>query len=345
MSTWKELTDNTRLNQMYRTKLTILRLIREFFWSKNFIEAETPIAVCLPSLEPYLDPIPVTFHDPHQKAHQFYLHTSPEFALKKLLAAGFTKLFEISKCFRNYEEFGGTHNTEFTMLEWYRAPGEMEDFMNDTEELFKFVANKIGVPHIAYKGNQINIHQQWDRKTMKQIWQEYAHVSLDDYLTFESIKKLAEEKGYDTQSLPTYEDIFFKIFLNEIEPFLGINKPIFVYNYPTNMCSLSRTCAHDDRYAERTEIYIGGLELANGFGELGDGAKQQNLLEKDLALKKNLGKPTWEIDTDFIKAINSGFPNAAGIALGIDRMVMLFTGAHTIDEVIFESVSDQLGTL
>ena len=344
MSSWKELKDNPRLKHIYETRLEIVRRIREFFWSKNFVEGDTPIAVRLPSMEPYLSPVEINIHDPSGKAFPFFLHTSPEFALKKLLAVGFPKVFEISKCFRDYEEFGNTHNTEFTMLEWYRAPGEMSDFMDDTEEMFKYVATGIGyqVSSMKYKGNEIDLNQTWDRKTMKEIWLEYVGVNLDEYLTIETLKSLVEKKGYSTEGLEAYEDLFFKIFLNEVESFLGREKPIFVYNYPTSLCSLSRICEDDPRYAERAELYIGGLEIANGFGELGDPALQKKLLEEDRNTKIRLGKPVWDVDPDFIAALESGFPKASGIALGVDRMVMLFTGAHSIDEVIFQSMNDQV---
>jgi lysyl-tRNA synthetase class 2 len=358
MSSWKELKDNPRLKHIYETRLEIVRRIREFFWSKNFVEGDTPIAVRLPSMEPYLSPVEINIHDPSGKAFPFFLHTSPEFALKKLLAAGFPKVFEISKCFRDFEEFGNTHNTEFTMLEWYRAPGEMSDFMDDTEEMFRFVASRVmndelriknnGLPSmyhvscIMYQGKEVDLGGKWNRKTMKEIWLEYVGVNLDEYLTIETLKPLVEKKGYSTEGLEAYEDLFFKIFLNEVEPFLGREKPIFVYNYPANLCSLSRACEDDPRYAERAELYIGGLEIANGFGELGDPVLQKKLLAEDRNTKIRLGKPVWDVDPDFIAALESGFPKASGIALGVDRMVMLFTGAHSIDEVIFQSMKDQV---
>src|SRR3989338_11633864 len=120
MSTWSDIKNNPRLMRMYETRCEIIRLIREFFWSREFVETETPIAARYASQEPYLNPVPIMIHDPHNARHEMYLRTSPEYALKKLLAAGFEKIFEISKCFRDYESFGGNHNTEFTMLEWYR---------------------------------------------------------------------------------------------------------------------------------------------------------------------------------------------------------------------------------
>ena len=349
MSTWSDLKNNPRLKNIYDTRIKITRLIREFFWSLDFVEADTPIAVRLASQEPYLNPLFVTIHDPNGRAENFYLRTSPEFALKKLLAAGYEKIFEIGKCFRDYESFGGNHNTEFTMLEWYRAPGKYQEIMYDTENLFKFIGKKLNKQTVKYNNKEINISNKWDRLSMKEVWQKFSNVNLDECLEIEKLKKAAEDKGYKIDGQDAYEDIFYKIFLNEIEPNLGNENPIFVYDYPACMTSLSRTCEHDNRYAERFELYIGGLELANAFGELTDAKEQEKRLEKDRDLRKKLGKETWPVDADFIAAI-AGLPaiahwaTAGGIALGVDRMVLLFTGARDLNEAIFQSISDKTGS-
>lgn len=346
MSNWSDLKNNPRLKNIYDTRIKIIKLIREFFWSADFVETDTSIAVKYPGQEPYLNPVPVKFYDPIGKEVDFYLHTSPELAMKKLLAAGYEKIFQIVKCFRNNESFGGTHNTEFTMIEWYRTSSKYEEIMDDTENLFKFVGEKLNKQTVKYNDKEINISQKWDRLSMKEIWQKFINVNLDDYLEIGNLKKLAEGKGYKVDDSDAYEDIFYKIFLNEIEPHLGNENPIFVYDYPAQMTSLSRLCIHDNRYAERFELYIGGLELANAFGELTDANEQKKRLEKDKELRGRLGKVTWSIDSDFISALGALPAKAqgatAGIALGVDRMVVLFTGAKDINEVIFGSVADQL---
>ncbi len=342
MSNWIELKDNPRLKKIYETRLQILRLIREFFWSQNFVEAETPIALRLPGQEPYLNPMPVEFLDPRLELHRFYLRTSPEYALKKLLATGYEKVFEIGKCFRNEESFGGTHNPEFTMIEWYRAPGTYMDFMDDAEKLFKYIGKKLSIGKLKYKEFEIDLSLPWQRVSVKDLWQKYIGVNLDDYLELEKMKELTSELGYQVSDSDEYEDLFYKIFLNKIESNLGIDTPIFVYDYPAQMCSLSKKCDNNSHYAERAELYVGGLELANGFGELVDAAAQRDNLEKDKALRARLNRPTWEVDRDFIAALESGIKPAGGIALGVDRMVLLFTGARDINEVIFQSAQDQL---
>lgn len=337
MSTWSDLKNNPRLKEIYNKRIEILRATREFFWSQGFMETDTPIAVRPPSQEPYLNPMPVLFHNAEGAEYRFHLRTSPEFALKKILAAGYEKIFEISKVFRDYEEFGHNHNPEFTMIEWYRAPGTFWNFMDDAENLFKFIGKALNKNSVQWKNKEILIDAAWDRKSMKEIWQEFVGVNLDDYLTAEAMKGLCEKLGYEVGSV--YEDLFYKIFLNKIESHLGIERPVFIYDYPAQMCSLSRPSS-DPRYAERAELYIAGLELANGFGELTDAKKQKGNLDADQKKREELGRETYPIDEDFIIALESGIPQAGGIALGIDRMIMLFTGAKDINEVIFQSAAD-----
>lgn len=342
MSTWQDLKDNPRLQNIYNTRIKIIRLIREFFWSKDFVETDTPLAVRFPGQEPYLNPMPITIHDPSGKEEKFYLHTSPEYALKKLLCVGWTKIFEICKCFRDVEEFGGTHNPEFTMIEWYRAPGTYQDFMDDMENLFKYVGEKLGIRTMKYKDREVQIFTDWDRMTMKSVWQKFINVDLDKCLTLSEMIVVAKDRGYGVGGADRYEDIFFKIFLNEIEPKLGLERPLFIYDYPAQMTSLSKRCDYSPLYGERVECYIGGLELCNGYGELIDAQEQKKRLEEDRKIRQELGKETWLVDEDFIAALHSGMAEAGGIALGVDRMVLLFTGARDINEVIFQSVSDQI---
>lgn len=335
--------DNPRLFTIIKTRAHILRAVREFFWQEGFIETDTPIALHLPGQEPYLWPVPVSLHDPEGKEFPFYLHTSPEFALKKLLVAGFENVFHITKCFRDYEEFGRTHNTEFTMIEWYRSPGSYFDFMTDAERLFKWVGTSLGIKDLRYEDRIIPVSEPWERLTVKEAWQRYAGLNLDELLDETKLGHVVRAKGYAISPGDAYEDLFFKIFLNEIEPYLGLERPVFLHDYPRQLCSLSRLCSYDERYAERAELYIAGLEIANGFGELTDAKEQARRLEEDRSLRRKLGKTTWPVDPDFIGALTAGMRPTGGIALGIDRMVVLFTGAHDLNEVIFGSVADQIG--
>ncbi|MFA6105632.1 MAG: EF-P lysine aminoacylase EpmA [Patescibacteria group bacterium] len=344
MSTWQDLKNNARLRKIYEERLLITKCVREFFWSRGFVEAETSISMRLPGQEPYLNPIAIKLNNAASESQDFHLRTSPEYALKKLLASGFQKVFEIGKCFRNKEDFGGSHQPEFTMLEWYRAPGTLADIMDDTEKLFKEVMKKINKKEFTYRDKRIPVFVNWERASMKELFQKYLSVNLDDYLEPKNIFELAKKLNYNVVEGEEYENIFFKIFLNEIEPKLGIEKPIFVYDYPAQMCSLSKLSA-DSRYAERFELYVGGLEVANAFGELTDPSEQKKRLETDRDLRQKLGKETWPVDEDFTRALGelkSRGAEAGGVALGLDRMVILCTDARDITETTFNSVKDQL---
>lgn len=342
MSTWSELKFNPRLKKIFDERSLIVKTIREFFWREGFVEAETPLALRYAGQEPYLNPVPLKIHSPAGEEFELLLRTSPEFSLKKLLAAGNEKVFELGKCFRNFEDLGGQHSPEFTMLEWYRAPGALEDIMDDVEKLFQNVLLAIGKQKIVHQQKEISVFEKWDRVSMRELFLKHLKVDLNEYLKVEQIRNLAKEKGYQINENDEYEDLFFKLFLNEIEPNLGWEKPVFVYDYPARMCSLSKTTA-DPRYAKRFELYIGGMELANAFGELVDAGEQRNNLEKDKLLREKLGKTTWPVDPEFIAALKSGVPGgeAGGIALGVDRMVVLCTGANNINEVIFTNIKDQ----
>jgi len=354
MSTWIDLKNTARLKKIYEERIKIIHLIRDFFWSENFMETDTPIAVKYPGQEPYLNPVAIKIHNPGAVEYGFHLQTSPEFAMKKLLAAGWNKIFQICKCFRDYEDFGGQHNTEFTMIEWYRAPGCLEDIMDDTEKLFKFVETRLRDSAMArrgkieFKNKEIDIGGKWERLSMREVWKKWVGVDLSELLEFvgpprsTKLGQLAISLGFTVNETDAFEDIFFKIFLNKIEPNLGNERPVFVYDYPAVMSSLSRRCTVDPRYAERFELYIGGLELANAFGELVDAKEQKIRLEEDKENRNSLKKEIWPVDPDFISALQSGIPEAGGIALGVDRMVLLFTKARDINEVIFQSIKDQI---
>jgi len=340
MSNYTDLKNNPRLKQIYLSRIQIIRSIRNFFHNRNYLETDTPIAVRLPGQEPYLNPIPVTITDPSNNTQKMYLQTSPEFAMKKLIATGMDKIFQICKCFRNNESWGGIHNTEFTMIEWYQKVS-LEDIMNEAEALFKYVAQKINVSEFSYKDSKVNIQQQWDRISVKQLFKQHLDANLDQLLTRDSVQALAKQRGYEVNEKYSYEDIFYKIFLNDIEPHLGKQKPVFVYDYPAQLCSLSKLSI-DEKYAQRTELYICGLELANAFGELIDSKKQNDNLKEDQKKRKQLKKDIYDIDKEFINSLNDINEDLSGIALGIDRMILLFNNTDEINEVIFQSVNDQI---
>ena len=313
-------------------RFEIIKAIREFFWSENFLEVETPLVVKYPGQEPYLSPLKVKVKNEKGESFDGYLHTSPEYAMKKMLASGFDKIFSICKCFRDAESFGGAHNPEFTMIEWYRKNAGYFDLMNDTQKLFNFIAKK------KIRGLDANfikkIKQPWLKKTMKELWRQFIGVNLDDYLTTEKMASLARAKGFNLKNGLAYEDYFYGIFLNLIEPKLGFDAPTFVYLYPQQMAALSKISPEDSRYAERFELYIDGLELANAFSELTDAKEQRARLLEEQALRKKLGKEDFALDEDFLKALEMELPEMAGIALGVDRLAQLFLACKNIDNVL-----------
>ena len=310
-------------------RFEIIKLIREFFWSQNFVEVDTPKIVKLPGQEPYLSPMKINIHDEKGKEFFGYLHTSPEYTMKKMLATGWEKIFSIGKCYRDYESFGGTHNPEFTMIEWYRANESFEKLMDDMEKLFEYVEEKIK----KFQISDFRFQNNWKRITMKELWKQFVNINLDEYLTSEKMFELCVEKGYNVKEEESFEDLFYRIFLNEVEPKLNEMGNVIVYNYPAQMAALSRLSKKDSRYAERFEVYVDGMELANAFSELNDADEQLNRLKEEQELRKKLGKDVYDIDMEFIEALKT-MPEAAGIALGVDRLVQVFASCQNINNVI-----------
>ncbi|MBF8280397.1 MAG: EF-P lysine aminoacylase GenX [Candidatus Magasanikbacteria bacterium] len=328
-----------------KKRAKIISAIRDFFNIRDFLEVETPTLVKCPGMEPYLNPFETVLWD--EQGHEFpaYLTTSPEYAMKKLLAGGLEKIYCLGKVFRNNEPLGGTHNPEFTMIEWYRIKADYFDVMKDVEEMVFEVARVLGLgPQINYAGRTIDLMPPWTRLSMRAAWQKYADVNLDDFLDRGKMIMLAREKGYDAKDDDTFDDAFFRIFLTEIEPALSIGeRPVFLYDYPVQMAALSEKCVQDPHYAQRFEVYVGGMELGNAFTELRDADEQERRLREEQDLRRALGKKVFEIDRDFLNALRSGFPPTGGIAFGVDRLVMLLLNKQKIDEVIFNSTGELFG--
>ncbi len=335
-SQWLVLLRDQQLKTRLEKRGEALAAIRAFFVKRGFTEVDTPALVAAPGMEPYLWPFETKVMDAAGKAFPAYLITSPEYALKKLLVAGYEKVFDIARVFRNGEEFGNTHNPEFTMLEWYRAYASYLEIMDDTEGLVQHVAKALcGSTKIRYKGKQLDLAGPWERITVAEAFLRYAAVDLDAVQSRDDLFRMVREKGYRPEENERYEDLFFRIFLNEVEPCLGQRHPTIVMDYPVELAALSKVCSRDPRYAERFEVYVGGMELVNAFTELNDVAEQRRRLEAEQALRKKLKKPVLPIDEDFLAALAFGMPPSGGIALGVDRLIMLLTDAASINDVRF----------
>lgn len=329
----------------YRARMekrsAIIGAVRAFFASRGFLEVETPVLVAHPGMEPHLDPFETTLKQSDGAGFPGFLITSPEYAMKKLLAAGLPKIFEIAKCFRNGEPSGGLHNPEFTMIEWYRADADYADIMRDTELMVQEVARAVRESdRIVFRGREIDLAAPWDRMTVAEAFARHAGIDLaaaiDDEAAF---RRIAEEKGNTVSDADAFDDIFFKIFLRDIEPKLGVEKPVILYEYPRSMAALARLKSSDPRFAERFEVYCAGMELANAFSELNDAVEQRRRLEEEQLLRRKLGRPAFAIDEQFIEAVGS-MPRSSGIALGVDRLVMLLTDARDIRDVLFFPAQD-----
>lgn len=311
---WKRLQDK-RLQERLKTRARIIQMIRAFFVKEGFLEEETPTLVPAAGQEPHLNPLRTKVWGEYGGVRDAYLITSPEYAHKKMLAAGFEKTFEITKAFRGGEQWGGLHNPEFTILEWYRANADYTVIMDDVEKMVQYVIKALkheNIKTIEYHGETIDLTFPWERLTVRDAFAQYADTRLEDV---------------------TDEETFFKIFLTHIEQKLGISKPTILYDYPASMAALARVKKDDPRYAERFELYIAGMELANAFSELTDAKEQRRRFMEEQKLRKKLGKEIIPLDEDFLDAVGH-MPPSAGIAFGVDRLVMLLTNAKTIEEVL-----------
>jgi len=300
----------------------IIDAIRQFFKSQGFIEVETPLLV------PYPDPSPFNevFEVSPVLGKRAFLTPSPEFFMKKLLASGSGNIFQICKAFRDSPELSPLHNPEFTILEWYRVNADYKDIMTDCENLLNFISQTALI-------SPISLTPPWLRLSIKESFQKYAGVDLDEFLDLKKAQEICREKGYQVSKNSTWEQLYHQIFLNEVEPKLSKDSPVILYDYPAPLAALARLKPTDPRYAERFEFYLAGLEIGNGYSELTDGKEQEKRLKQDVEARKSLGMRLFDYDKDFIAAVKN-LPPCGGIAVGVDRLIMALTGAKTIDEVL-----------
>ena len=316
---------------------------RAFFASQGFVEVETPALQVSPGLEPHLFAFATDLVAPGGARRKLYLHTSPEFAMKKLLVAGMPRIFQLARVFRNAER-AATHHPEFTMLEWYRAGADYTALMQDCEALMHAIAAQ-GVRTLRGRGHDCDPAAPCERLTVADAF--LRHTGIDILATapdprapsLDLLAKEAARIGIAPHAGDAWDDLFFRIFLDHIEPKLGIGRATILYDYPVSMAALSRAKASDPRVAERMELYVCGLELANGFGELTDAAEQNRRFEADMDLKERRYGERYPIDEDFLAALTHGMPESAGIALGFDRLMMLATGADAIEDVLWAPVA------
>ncbi|MHC1698121.1 MAG: EF-P lysine aminoacylase EpmA [Geobacteraceae bacterium] len=281
----------------------ILGAIRNFFTEQDFLEVETPHRIPLPVPEAHIDLL---------ESGSWVLHPSPEICMKRLLAAGHERIFQLCRCWRDGER-GSLHLPEFTLLEWYRANADYLRIMDDCEALVRAVAEAIGLPGILRRhGRDIHIHEPWERLTVHEAFLRFGGISAEEALA---------------------QDLFDEIMVCKIEPHLGQDKPTFLMEYPTERGSLARKKHGQEEVTERFELYIGGIELANAFSELVDSKEQRTRFAQEQRYRAASGKTVYPLPEKFLREL-SNVPPSAGIAFGVDRLVMLLLEADRIDQVV-----------
>ena len=330
--------DHGRIKRLLLLKSKALRLIRSFFSSRDFVEWQTPQLVFSPGLEVHLQGF-VTHHlDDRGRSQRFYLPTSPEFSLKKALCTGMERIYEICRCFRNGGETGPLHQCEFTMLEWYRAYTDYRAIMSDVEELGVYLHEGLHSEHSsAFRSRHIDWRPPWPRTSLQEVFEQHCGVNLEkgaedlDYFQAEALRLLGEGSVENRD----FDSLFYQLFLDLIEPHLGLKKPEILCDYPIRMAGLAARKPGRPKFAERFEVYVAGVEIANAFTELNDPVEQEERFREALEEKRRRGYPEVPIDRQFLEELSYGMPPSAGIALGVERLLMAQTGIEHIDDFFF----------
>lgn len=318
--------------------------VRGWFAAEGFVEVETPALQVSPGNEAHLHAFATDLLAPDGSARRLYLRTSPEFAAKKLLAAGEARIFELARVFRNRER-GMAHHPEFTLLEWYRAEAAYTTLMDDCARLLALAADAGGVAAFSWRGQSCDPRAAPERITLVDAFGRFAGMDLTRVLpppgeqpTAAAFAALAGDNGIRTAPDDTWADIFSRVLVERIEPNLGIGRPALLCDYPVNEAALARPKPEDPRFAERFELYACGLELANAFGELTDPDEQRRRFEVEMEEKARLYGERYPVDEDFLAAL-AVMPQASGCALGFDRLAVLASGARRIEDVLWAPVT------
>ena len=322
-------------------RMRIVAALRELFAARDFVEVETATLVLSPGNETHLHAFATELVAPAGVRARLYLRTSPEFACKKLLAAGERRIVEFARAFRNRER-GALHHPEFTMLEWYRVEEPCEVLMQDCAAVLAVAAKTAGTTQFSLRGRAIDPFAAPERLTVAQAFSRYAGTDLLALLPPQPaavFAAAANAAGVRTAADDTWGDVFSRVLVEKIEPHLGLGQATILYDYPAIQSPLARPKASDPRLADRFELYACGIELANGCAELTDAAEQRKRLEEQMLEKERVYGERYPIDEDFLTAL-SMMPDACGVALGFDRLVMLAAGATHIDDVVWTPISE-----
>jgi lysyl-tRNA synthetase class 2 len=321
----------------------IAAALRAWFAGQAFLEVETATLQVSPGNETHLHAFATELIGPDTVHHPLYLRTSPEFAAKKLLAAGETRIFDFARVFRNRER-GALHHPEFTMLEWYRADEPYETLMDDCAAILAEAARAAGSDRFSFRGRSIDPFAQPERLTVADAFERDAGIDLLATIRGgegdrDALAAGAEKAGVVIAADDTWGDIFSRILAERVEPQLGNGRATILYEYPLPQAALARAKSGSDKVAERFELYACGVELGNAFGELTDVAEQRARFIAAMDEKERIHGERYPVDEDFLDAL-AQMPPACGIALGFDRLVLLASGAQTIEQVIWTPVVD-----
>lgn len=321
----------------------IKRAVRTWFEDKGFTEVECPALQVSPGNEAHLHAFATEKVGLDGSRAPRYLHTSPEFTAKKLLAAGETHIFDFARVFRNREK-GALHSSEFTLLEWYRANEPYEQLMDDAVALMRLAAETLGRDRFVWRDRTADPFAEPEKLTVAEAFSRYAGIDLLATLTDDpgapdrdALAAQAVARGYRVVGDDSWTDIYSRILVESIEPNLGMERPTIFYEYPVCEAALSRPVTRDPRLAERFELYACGVELANAFGELTDPNEQRRRFEEEMDIKQRIYGERYPLDEDFLAAL-AHMPQASGIALGFERLVVLASGARSIEDVVWAPV-------
>ncbi|RWK45860.1 MAG: EF-P lysine aminoacylase GenX [Mesorhizobium sp.] len=322
---------------------TITAALRDWFGRRDFVEVETAALQVSPGNEAHLSAFATEVIGPDGRHLPLYLHTSPEFACKKLLAAGEKRIFSLSAVYRNRER-GPLHHPSFTMLEWYRADDTYDRLMRDCAGLVALAAERAGTKRFAFRGREADPFAEPERLSVAEAFARYAGIDLlatiaaDGSTDREALHAALVQAGLRTAPDDIWADLFSRVMVEKIEPALGQGRATILYGYPISEAALARPSADDPRTAERFELYCCGVELANAFGELTDAAEQRRRFILEMDEKQRIYGERYPIDEDFLAALTI-MPQASGAALGFDRLVMLATGAGRVEDVMWTPVA------
>jgi len=327
---------------MLLTRGRIIAALRAWFGAQEFVEVETAMLRASPGNETHLHAFSTALIDNAGSSSPFYLRTSPEFACKKLLAAGERRIVEFARSFRNRERTA-LHHPEFTLLEWYRAGEHYETLMKDCCAVLREAALAGGVRQFRCRERSADPFAEPERLTVADAFTRFSGVDLLATLSAgtadgEALGRATQKAGIRIAEDDRWADIFSRIMVERIEPNLGLGRATILDEYPAAVSALAKP-ARDTRLSQRFEIYVCGIELANGFGEMTDPVEQRRRLEQEMTEKERRYGERYPIDEDFLAAL-AQMPEAAGIALGLDRLIMLATGASRIEQVLWTPLDD-----